>query len=169
MPDDIWDALPAELREEADGQVLRDARMTAVHVLVTCGVSLRDAQIVVERRYAHHGERVARRPEPPLDITELAALAPARVVEIAAEWDGDTVHDWFVELVAVTARPAGSRALTTVTWGAARRHLGDEETGPRHPAAVVAERIGSELAARLAVPFRFDSPDEPEPPARRQP
>ncbi|MBO1332076.1 hypothetical protein [Streptomyces sp. VRA16 Mangrove soil] len=165
MSEDVWHVLPADVREAVDAQVLRDAFMQAVHVLFKRGVRLNEAQEIVGDRYRHHGDRVARRPEPPLGLPALAdraAEAPGRVVEIAAEWDGDTVHDWFVDLVAVTADPAGTHPLTTVTWSAARRYLDGEETGTRRPAAVVAERIGTGLAARLAVPFRFDHPDEPD-------
>ncbi|MEV5610696.1 hypothetical protein [Streptomyces sp. NPDC052225] len=160
----VWRALPDGLRDEADGHVLKDARMAAVRVLVIHGLSLFDAQLAVHQRYIDLDGRIERRPPTPLDLETLssrAAAVPGRVVEIAAEWDGDTVHDWFVDLVARTAVPACDHRLATLTWTAATRHLGGEDPGGRHPSAVAAERIGTELAARLAVPFRFDHPDDP--------
>ncbi|MEV6676511.1 hypothetical protein AB0N09_06510 [Streptomyces erythrochromogenes] len=90
---------------------------------------------------------------------------------IEAVWDGDTVHDWFVRLLAVTADPAERFALAFIHWSLAERHLGEgAQVDGRHPAAVAAERAGGGLAARLGVPFRFVSPDAPDDAApRRQP
>ncbi|MYT74771.1 MULTISPECIES: hypothetical protein [unclassified Streptomyces] len=162
MSDPRWTELPASVRDATDAHVLADALLPAALVLVRHGLNLRDAQLTVHERYEHLRDRVARRPEPPLGVDELAARAadaPGPVVRIAAEWDGDTVHDWFVDLIAVTS--TGHHSLTTVTWGAAHRRLTEAEAGSAHPVAVLAARLGSELAARLGVPFRFDSPDEP--------
>ncbi|CAL9427942.1 hypothetical protein [Streptomyces sp. enrichment culture] len=163
-----WALLPDHARVAADGHVLRDARLLAVRAVWEAGrplgLGLREAQLVVHDRYVHHGDRVAYRPDPPLDartLSELAAGASGRVAAVAALWDGDTVHDWFVDLVAVTEEPAGERRLTTVYADRARRWLDGEPHPPRHPSAVVAERVGREVAARLAVPFRFASPDGP--------
>ncbi|QIP83862.1 hypothetical protein GLX30_07085 [Streptomyces sp. Tu 2975] len=86
---------------------------------------------------------------------------------IGAVRDGDTVHDWFVVLPAVTADPAGDHALAVVHRDAAVRHLGDEDLRRRHPSAVAAERAGSALAAHRAVPFRFASPHTPDDEAPR--
>ncbi|OEJ96133.1 hypothetical protein [Streptomyces thermolilacinus] len=167
-PSAWWALLPAHARVEADGHVLRDARLLAVRAVWQAGrplgLGLHEAQMVVHDRYVHHGDRVAFRPDPPLDVETLTALAsgaPGRVVAVAAVWDGDTVHDWFVDLVAVTEGPAGERRLTTVYADRARRWLDGGAHAPRHPSAVVAERVGRQVAARLAVPFRFESPDEP--------
>ncbi|GKQ41717.1 hypothetical protein [Streptomyces sp. A012304] len=167
-PADWWSSLPGDVRDQVDGHVLRDARLPAVQAVLEAGrargLGLDGAQFVVHERYLHHGDRVARRPGPVLDVESLAVRAAGltgRVVAIEAVWDGDTVHDWFVDLVAVTAEPAGEHRLTTIPWGAAVRRLGDEDPGARHPSAVVADRIGGALAARLSVPFRFTSPDIP--------
>ncbi|MFI6879795.1 hypothetical protein ACIBL6_40775 [Streptomyces sp. NPDC050400] len=163
MSEEVWGTLPARVCEETDQHVLSDALLPAVLVLVRHGMPLHDAQLAVHARYERLGDRVARRPEPPLDIETLAvraAEASGQVVEIAAAWDGDTVHDWFVDLVAVTRDPPGRAPLTTITWSAAERRLGGDR-GRRHPAAVLAERLGGELAARIGVPFRFDHPDDP--------
>ncbi|MFJ7250202.1 hypothetical protein ACIQWA_36965 [Kitasatospora sp. NPDC098652] len=87
---------------------------------------------------------------------------------IEAVWDGDTVHDWFVELLAVTADPAEDVHLATVFRSTAARYLGEEgDHHPRHPSAVAAERAGRALAAHLSVPFRFASPDRPDDEAPR--
>ncbi|MEX0168850.1 hypothetical protein [Streptomyces sp. LMG1-1-1.1] len=165
-----WELLPAGIREQVDGYVLQDARMRAVRAVLEVGrargLGIHDAELVVHHRYLHHGDRVARTPDSPLDQESLAARAagcPGRVVAIEAVWDGDTVHDWFVELLAITDGPAGERTLATIHHGTAVRHLGDGGARtPRHPSAVVAEEVGRTLAAGLAVPFHFASPDTPD-------
>ncbi|MFC9745569.1 hypothetical protein [Streptomyces niveus] len=157
-PADRWALLPAGIREQADGYVLQDARMRAIRVVFEAGrargMGLRDAQLVVHERYLRYGDRIARTPRSPLDLESLAARAaglPGRVVAVEAVWDGDTVHDWFVDLLAVTAEPAGEHRLATI------------HTDP----AAAADRAGCALAAHLAVPFHFASPDSPDDEAPR--
>ncbi|MFD5631018.1 hypothetical protein [Streptomyces sp. NPDC127072] len=167
-PGQWWESLPPEVRDEVDGHVLRDARLPAVLVVFeVCrarGLGLHEAQLVVHERYVRHRDRIARTSDSPLDLESLvarAASAPGRVVAIEAVWDGDTVHDWFVLLLAVTAGPAGEHPLATIYRDSAVRHLGDEDPGPLHPSAFAADRAGRALAARLSVPFRFAGPDTP--------
>ncbi|MFI6152886.1 hypothetical protein ACIBCA_09355 [Kitasatospora sp. NPDC051170] len=171
-----WDGLPAGIREQIDGFVLQDALMNALKLIRDVGrapvdIGLGNAQLIAGDRYAHHGDRIARRPESPLDLESLARRAAGcvgRLLAIEAIWDGDTVHDWFVVLLAVTAEPDGEAALATVYWSTAERHLGEEAAGPgRHPSAVAAERAGRALADRLGVPFHFGSPDTPDDEAPR--
>jgi hypothetical protein len=169
-----WRLLPAGVRAQADAYVLQDARLQAVRVVWEAGrargLGLTEAQLVVHDRYLHHGDRIARTPDSPLDLESLtarAAGAPGRVVAVEAVWDGDTVHDWFVDLVAVTDDPEGELRLATIHRSAAVRHLGDEEPAARHPAAVVAGRVGRALADRLSVPFHFASPEAPDDQAPR--
>lgn len=169
-----WDLLPADIRERADGYVLQDARLQAVRVVFEAGRSrglgLNDAQGVVNDRCLHHGDRIARAPDSPLDLASLATRAvgvSGRVVAIEALWDGDTVHDWFVNLVAVTADSAGEQPLATIYRSAAVRYLGGEYPGPLHPSAAAADRAGRALAAHLSVPFHFASPDTPDDEAPR--
>ncbi|MGW1017736.1 hypothetical protein [Streptomyces niveus] len=157
-PADRWALLPAGIREQADGYVLQDARMRAIRVVFEAGrargMGLHDAQLVVHERYLRYGDSIARTPRSPLDLESLAARAaglPGRVVAVEAVWDGDTVHDWFVDLLAVTAEPAGEHRLATI------------HTDP----AAAADRAGRALAARLAVPFHFASPDTPDDDAPR--
>ncbi|MFE3592648.1 hypothetical protein ACFXOY_34650 [Streptomyces niveus] len=157
-PADRWALLPAGIREQADGYVLQDARMRAIRVVFEAGrargMGLHDAQLVVHERYLRYGDRIARTPRSPLDLESLAARAaglPGRVVAVEAVWDGDTVHDWFVDLLAVTAEPAGEHRLATI------------HTDP----AAAADRAGRALAAHLAVPFHFASPDTPDDEAPR--
>ncbi|GAA3503263.1 hypothetical protein GCM10019016_103730 [Streptomyces prasinosporus] len=160
--------MPAGIREEIDGYVLQDALFAAVRLVVDVGL-VRDgmggaaAQLIVGDRYAHHGDRIVRTPDSPLDLESLAYRAggaAGRIVAIEALWDGDTVHDWSVRLVAITADPPGEQALATVYAHTAERYLGEDgDHGPRHPVAVAAERVGSALAAHLSVPFHFASPD----------
>ncbi|MGW7087207.1 hypothetical protein ACWGH2_27440 [Streptomyces sp. NPDC054871] len=73
--------------------------------------------MVVHSRYEALGDRVRRRQPDPLDTPSLAARAgalPGRVAAVEALWDGDTVHDWFVELVAVLDDPYGEGHLATI-------------------------------------------------------
>ncbi|MEU3791104.1 hypothetical protein [Streptomyces fructofermentans] len=164
-----WELLPAEVRKEIDDLVRRDARLQAIHLALEAGrihgLGVHEAQLVVHGRYVHHSGGITRAPDRPLDPDSLAARAaecPGRVVAIEAVWDGDTVHDWFVDLLAVTEDPAGDHRLATIPWGAAVRFLGEDAADARHPSATAADRVGRDLAARLSVPFHFASPDTPD-------
>ncbi|MGW7109598.1 hypothetical protein ACWGHU_25975 [Streptomyces xanthophaeus] len=171
-----WEGLPAGLRDQIDGYVLQDAQMAAIRLvgdigLVPDDIGVATAQAIVSDRYAHYGDRIAREPDTPLDQESLVRRAggvSGRIVAIEAVWDGDTVHDWFVRLLAVTADPEHEYALAFIHWSMAERHLAeDEKPEGRHPAAVAAERAGGRLAAHLRVPFHFASPDTPDDEAPR--
>ncbi|MEV7521572.1 hypothetical protein [Streptomyces sp. NPDC091371] len=171
---DRWDALPAGIRDQADGYVLQDSFLPAVRLVWKAGraqgLGLNDAQVIVSRRYEHFGDRVARTPDSPLDLASLTALVHgirARVVAIEAVWDGDTVHDWFVNLLAITEDPAGQNSLATIYRGTAVRALDGADPGPLHPSAAAATRAGSALADHLGVPFHFAGPDTPDDEAPR--
>ncbi|WP_330460042.1 hypothetical protein OIB37_26160 [Streptomyces sp. NBC_00820] len=155
---DGWALLDERTRGKVDANVLRDHRMPAVlaawEALRPLGFGLYEAEHVVVLRYEALGERVRRRAPDPLDVPSLAARAaalPGRVVAVEALWDGDTVHDWFVELVAVLDDPAGEGHLATV----------HRSRGAAPPATAAAE-AGRALARRLGVPFHFASPDTPD-------
>ncbi|MFF0744624.1 hypothetical protein ACFYVL_29915 [Streptomyces sp. NPDC004111] len=172
-----WDGLPAGIREQIDGYVLQDSFMVAVKAVldigrVPHGIGIDTAQLIVNDRFERHADRIARSPRSPLDLASLArraAGAAGRVVAVEAVWDGDTVHDWFVELLAVTAGPDGRTHLATVHHATARAFLGaDARDTARRPSAVAAERAGRALAAHLAVPFHFASPDVPDDNAPRR-
>ncbi|MFE9929902.1 hypothetical protein [Streptomyces sp. NPDC005533] len=167
--EDQWAELPAGIRTQADGYVLQDRFLQAVRLVWEAGrardIGLREAQEIIHLRYLHFGDRVARTPDSPLDLDSLSALAlgiRSRVVAVEAVWDGDTVHDWFVNLLAITDDPAGEKCLATIYWGTAVRALDGADTGPLHPAAAAATRAGGALAAHLGVPFHFASPDTPD-------
>ncbi|MGW6685554.1 hypothetical protein [Streptomyces sp. NPDC054961] len=171
MTDETWERLPEGIRRQVDGYVLQDRLMYAVHTVWEAGrargVGLRVAKDLVAARYAHFGDRVARTPDSPLDLESLAAITsglPARVVAVEAVWDGDTVHDWFVRLLAVTEDPPGDHELATVFWGTGARALEAEGAGPGplNPHAAAATRAGTALAAHLGVPFHFASPATPD-------
>ncbi|MFE0581877.1 hypothetical protein [Streptomyces sp. NPDC058874] len=151
-----WESLPAGIRAQVDGYVLQDRLMQAVKLVWDAGrargVGLHEAQLLVHERYVLHGDRIARTPESPLDLESLSALTsglPGRVAAIEAVWDGDTVHDWFVKLLAITDDPAGERHLATVH---SRRD--------RDRAEAAAE-AGRTLADHLGVPFHFPEPSNP--------
>ncbi|MEU4358810.1 hypothetical protein [Streptomyces virginiae] len=158
----LWETLPAGIRAQVDGYVLQDRLLPAVKLVWDAGrargIGLHDAETVVHERYVFHGDKIARTPESPLDLESLAALAgglPGRVVAVEAVWDGDTVHDWFVNLLAITDGPAEERHLATVY---SRRG--------RDPAEAAAE-AGRALADHLGVPFHFAGPDTPDEEAPR--
>ncbi|MFD4658880.1 hypothetical protein ACFWP2_24985 [Kitasatospora sp. NPDC058444] len=171
-----WEGLPAGIREEIDGYVLQDSLLPAVRSVldvgrVPFGVGLGTAQDIVNDRYLHHGDRIARTPRSALDLESLALRAagcPGRVVAIEAVWDGDTVHDWFTILLAITEAPAQERRLATIHFSTATGYLGEEGTaGGRPVCAVAAERAGRALAEHLSVPFHFASPETPDDDAPR--
>ncbi|MEW2708882.1 hypothetical protein AB0948_28380 [Streptomyces koyangensis] len=171
-----WESLPVGIRDEIDGYILQDSFLGAVRVIVAIGlvphgIGVGTAQLIANDRYLHYGDRIAREPESPLDLESLAYRAAGcegRIVAIEAIWDGDTVHDWFVGLLAITADPAGEAHMATVYWSTAKRYLAEDADGdPRHPVAVAAERAGRALAEYLSVPFHFASPDTPDDEAPR--
>ncbi|MDQ0604077.1 hypothetical protein QF037_008422 [Streptomyces canus] len=158
-----WSYLEERTRQEVDADVLRDRRIAAVksvwEALRPLGLGLHDAERVVRTRYEALGDRVRIRPPDPLDVPSLAARAaalPGRVAAVEAVWDGDTVHDWFVELLAVLDDPAGEGHLATL----------HHRRGGAPPNAVAAE-AGRALADHLGVPFHFGSPDVPDDEAPR--
>ncbi|MFF4691653.1 hypothetical protein [Streptomyces sp. NPDC001307] len=158
-----WSSLEEQTRREIDSEVLHDRRLMAVKAardaLRPLGGGLREAEEVVHARYDALGDRVRRRQPDPLDVCSLTARAaahPGRVAAIEAVWDGDTVHDWFVCLVAVLEEPDGEGHLATVYQRA---------VGP--PPATAASGAGQTLADHLGVPFHFASPDVPDDEAPR--
>ncbi|MER5487495.1 hypothetical protein ABT024_30385 [Streptomyces sp. NPDC002812] len=171
-----WESLPVGIRDEIDGYILQDSLLMAVKVitaigLVPHGIGVGTAQLIANDRYLHYGDQIAREPESPLDLESLAYRAAGcggRVVAIEAIWDGDTVHDWFVRLLAITAEPAGEAPMATVYWSTAQQYIREQEDRhQRHPVAVAAERAGRALAEHLSVPFHFASPDTPDDEAPR--
>ncbi|WP_330296953.1 hypothetical protein [Streptomyces sp. NBC_00503] len=171
-----WESLPEGIRRQVDGYVLQDRRMYAVRTVWQAGrahgLGLNEAQELVHTRYEALGDRVALTPDSPLDLESLAARAsgaPGRVAAIEAVWDGDTVHDWFVLLLAVTEDPPTDYELATVYWRTGLRALEDSEAdaGALDPHAAAATRAGTALAEHLGVPFHFASPGTPDDEAPR--
>jgi hypothetical protein len=158
-----WAYLDERTCREVDADVLRDRRLSAVRsvweALRPLGVGLHEAERVVHARYEALGDRVQHTLPDPLDLPSLAARAaalPGRVAAVEALWDGDTVHDWFVVLVAVLDAPEGEGHLATVY----RRPGGA-------PPGDAAAKAGRTLASHLGVPFHFASPDIPDDDAPR--
>ncbi|MEV2251767.1 hypothetical protein AB0I94_14505 [Streptomyces sp. NPDC050147] len=159
---DWWARLDERTRHEVDADVLRDRRMAAVRsvweALRPLGSGLHEAELVVHSRYEALGDQVRRRPADPLETPSLAARVaalPGRVAAVEALWDGDTVHDWFVELVAVLDAPEGEGQVAIVY----RR--------PDRSPADAAIEAGQALADHLGVPFHFASPKAPDDQAPR--
>ncbi|MEV5434155.1 hypothetical protein [Streptomyces sp. NPDC052701] len=158
-----WDCLGERTRRQVDADVLRDRRLSAVRsvweALRPLGAGLHEAERVVHARYEALGDRVQGTPPDPLDLPSLAARVAGfsgRVAAVEACWDGDTVHDWCVLLVAVLDSPEEESHLATV------HHR------PGGPApGVAAARAGRALAGRLGVPFHFASPEVPDDEAPR--
>ncbi|QRX90521.1 hypothetical protein [Streptomyces noursei] len=155
-----WRYLEDRTRREVDAHVLCDRRLMAVKAvwdaLRPLGLDLHEAERVVHARYEVLGDRVRHALPDPLDVRSLAARAathPGRVAAVEARWDGDTVHDWFVLLVAVLADPSGEGHLATV-----HHRPGGSAPG------VAAAQAGRALADHLGVPFHFASPDAPDVP-----
>lgn len=158
-----WAHLEGETRQEIDANVLCDRQLTAVkavwEALRPLGLGLREAEQVVHARYTVLGERVRHTQPDPLDVSSLTARAaahPGRVAAIEALWDGDTVHDWFVLLLAILDDPSGEGHLATVYH---------RRGGP--PPGTAAVEAGHALAHHLGVPFHFASPDLPDDEAPR--
>ncbi|WP_234440701.1 hypothetical protein [Streptomyces rimosus] len=158
-----WPYLEERTRREIDAHVLRDRRLMAVkavwEALSPLELGPHAAEQVVHARYEALGDRVHFSPPDPLDVPALAARAaalPGPVAAIEALWDGDTVHDWFVLLVAVLDHPAGEARLATV----------HHRPGGPAPGTTAAE-AGRSLADSLRVPFHFASPDTPDDEAPR--
>ncbi|MFI2200394.1 hypothetical protein ACH47Z_06325 [Streptomyces sp. NPDC020192] len=158
-----WTYLEDQTRHEVDTHVLDDRPFLAVkavwEALRPLGLGLNEAQQLVSERYEALGDRVRRREPDPLDVPSLAARAtahPGRVAAVEALWDGDTVHDWFVLLVAVLDDPSGEARLATVC-----RRPGGPLPG------TAADEAGRALADHLGVPFHFTSPDAPDDEAPR--
>ncbi|WP_436885513.1 hypothetical protein [Nocardiopsis dassonvillei] len=124
------------------------------------GLHLYDARDMVLARFAELGIDPCP-PTPPLDVDGLVARARAyssRPREIAAVWDGDD-FGWYLVLEA----PCEDGSILHL--GRLRRRDGlRTSTGevPSRPEAVEGREVGTALAARLGVPFRFDHPDTPD-------
>lgn len=102
-------------------------------------------------------------PPPPLVEPTLADLLakvePSRteVLAIEAGWDGDS-FGWFVWMVAITDQDEISLAWLRHPAGDMRVFNGDFTK----PEAEIAQRVGTELAETLGVPFWFPAGDTPD-------
>ncbi|MEU6161689.1 hypothetical protein [Streptomyces sp. NPDC047130] len=112
MEQELWERMGEAARAEIDAVVRQGMVVRAVQVVRQAlpgeRVGIHQALDLVGRR--HPGARGPRPPPgtrpagPPVPLDRAAAL-PGRVVAVEALWDGDTVHDWFVDLVAVADAP----------------------------------------------------------------
>lgn len=160
---DWWTRLDDRTRQEADAHVLDDRHLPAVKTvwdaLRPLGLDLYEAQKIVSTRYKALADQVRHTPPAPLDLLSLLARAtahPGRVAAIEALWDGDTVHGWFVILLAILDDPTGEAHLATI-------HHHRDAPSP----ATSATEAGQALADHLGVPFHFASPTVPDDEAPR--
>ncbi|MGW0608412.1 hypothetical protein [Streptomyces sp. NPDC002644] len=163
MEQELWERMGEAARAEIDAAVRQGTVVRAVQVVRQAlpgeRVGIHQALDLVGWRTRALGDLVGRPDPDPLDLSSLldrAAALPGRVVAVEALWDGDTVHDWFVDLVALADDPEGEAPLATVRW---------RTGGP--PPAQAAAQAGRALAERLGVPFHFPSPDVPDDQAPR--
>ncbi|WP_246203611.1 hypothetical protein [Streptomyces tailanensis] len=160
---DWWTRLDDETRQEADTNVLRDGYVMAVRTVWEAlrqqGLPLHEAEKLIHTRYEALAAHIQRTPPDPLDLPSLTARAtahPGRAAAIEAVWDGDTVHSWFVVLLAILEDPPGEAHLATIY---------ERRDGPSP--ATPATETGQALAHHLGVPFHFASPDVPDDQAPR--
>lgn len=162
-----WAYLEERTCREVDADVLRDRRLSAVRsvweALRPLGVGLYEAERVVHARYEALGDRVQRTPPDPLDLSSLAARAavlPGCVAAVEALWDGDTVHDWFVLLVAVLDAPDGEGHLATVYHRPDGAPLAVPQPRPakRSPATSVCRSTSLLRTSLMTTPPLADSP-----------
>ena len=138
-PGEWWELLPAGIRAQVDGHVLQDDPFRAIRVLWEAG-----------------------RAQGMVSATRKSSSTSAS--STTATWCPDPRRPTGPGLTGRSRRPCtGSHRQAAV------RHLGGEDTGPLHPSAAVAERVGRALADRLSVPFHCVSPHTPddEAPGRR--
>jgi hypothetical protein len=146
-PHDWWTRLDDETRQEADANVLGDGYVMAVktvwEALRPQGLPPHEAEKVIHTRYEALAAHIRRTPPDPLDLPSVTARAtapPGRAAAIEAVWDGDTVHGWFVVLLAILEGPPGEGRLATV-------HHRREGPSP----ATAATEAGQALADHLGV------------------
>ncbi|NRQ35496.1 hypothetical protein HII36_27235 [Nonomuraea sp. NN258] len=167
MEHELWNALPAGTRAQVDALIARERTLNALMVLRAADppIPLAPGQRLLAWRCAELGLHFGPRPSPPLDPARLTDLA-ARIadldeppVAVEAAWDGDT-FGWMIHLSVITGDPETRHALATIRHGTDMRVFNGQV--PPWPEAEEASRAGRELADRFGVPFRFDSPDEPD-------
>lgn len=166
MDNQLWDALPGQVRARVDELVTRGNKLQAVNVVREAlrepKPGLNECVDLVAERFDDLGQRFTRSPTAPLDLDELTAkihALPHRPAAIEALWDGDS-QGWMVSLVAVTREPRAEHELAIVQHGTDIRLFNEEV--PPWPEAREAATVGRRLAERFGVPFHFASPGKPD-------
>ncbi|UQN06545.1 hypothetical protein [Deinococcus sp. QL22] len=97
-------------------------------------------------------ERFPKRPAPALIARENLQGVSGRICVIEAVWDGDTVHDWFLVLVAVSEGASTSHARYTETWlcNITQRDVGQESLVEL--AIELQHQLAAERSAEIKVP-----------------
>ncbi|MFI9785714.1 hypothetical protein ACIHEI_19775 [Kitasatospora sp. NPDC051984] len=158
----LWEALPAEAREQVDDLARKDKTYGIVVLLQTAhGLSIPQGLGIAVARHALLRPPVPDGPVDPRVLIRKAGEVEERVLAVEAVWAGDLAHGWFVWLFAIgTTR---DHPLEPVYASTATRHLGSEESDDGRPhIAVAAEMIGVAVARALRVPFHFASPRTPD-------
>ncbi|MFC8718431.1 hypothetical protein [Kitasatospora sp. NPDC057198] len=144
-----WEALPAEVRERIDGELLRERFVHAFGLLRDAdGSGVQEGRKLLEER--HRQLRPA--PPDPLagaePLTGRVAGVDAPVLAVRAVRTGADV-----ELLLEGAD--GSQVLSVVDAATAARYLAPGEPADgRPPVEAAAEWLGRRAAAALGVPFR---------------
>ncbi|HEY9367839.1 hypothetical protein [Streptomyces sp.] len=141
MIQELWAALPLDVRERVDACVVRRRRIEALQVIrsTVAGTGIHEGLELVLARTEILADRLEPLPAQDLDtLTGLARELPGGPpVALRLEWDGDT-FGWMLELGAVLAGTEGEgRALALWREG--------DWTEPLATAAALAERLGVPL------------------------
>jgi len=163
--DSSYDTILAELSPDDAAELdrfVREKRLIAaiVHLRkVRSGLSLPDAEAIVNARLAALGISLAPALPTLVELREEVASLAQRPLAIEAVWDGDTVHNWFVIVVAIVPDAASPRGMT-------ERRLAPL-VGTHGDPGAHATTLGGALARELGVPFFFASPSKPDDQAPR--
>ncbi|MEA5359051.1 hypothetical protein VA596_05845 [Amycolatopsis sp., V23-08] len=158
-PEELWAALPGELRTEIDNLLAEGHTLHAILALreksgLTPAPGITEGQGLVGFRNGDLHERGLLKPPPEVTVAGmLAAVAEQNLSPLAVEiiWDGDS-RGWIPTLCVVVARPEHE----LVPLGMFPPYVG--RTQPTEEAS----EKGQALAAALGVPFYFPLRDRPD-------
>jgi hypothetical protein len=120
------------------------------------GAGLPDAMDAVGARAAHlratQPGRFAQRPAPSVVARKNLQGVPGRICVIEAVWDGDTVHDWFVVLVAISAQGSATHPRYTESYLCHITHSDVDHGSLVEAAEALQRRLAAETGAEVKAP-----------------